>query len=339
MLGAGFSRAVDNRMPLMGDLARKLLIDPEFRAMAMASETIGRIRTYLDGDRANVEVYLSQLVESATFLPAQDRTRRQDTLKIAYTKIIEFICDASTHAKVSTELIEFVELLHHEQIPVITTNYDTLIESAIASAGLVDATGLVVRPIDIYPVQMEYAANFYLQRDLAQRKGVQTFSYMKVHGSIDWYTPRTDSDRLFWHATRPTVDSDIESILEDSESAVSEMKRLVALPSPEKNAVVGHPALAPIWRHAFRTLHGTSVLVMIGCAFHEVDTTLVALVNEGLPLDQTIILINPDQDLKPHIERLIPRAVVWPWNFNKLQEFTNKIEEVIRMTNTSLTKT
>lgn len=326
----------------MGDLARKLIRDPEFRATAMASETIGRIRTYLEGKDANVEMYLSLLSVSTAYLPAGDYDRRHDTLKLAYKKIVGFICDGSSHVEVSPELIEFVELLHREKIPVITTNYDTVIESAVAAARMVGATGSVVRPIDIFPIPMAYIANFHSQRTLAQQTGVQTFSYMKVHGSIDWFTPNVDSDQVFWHATHPTVDSGTESILEDSERAVSEMTRLVALPSPEKNAVVGHPALAPVWRHAFRTLLGTRVLVMIGCAFHEVDTTLVALVNEGLPVDSTVILLNPDHilDLKPHVERLLPRADVWPtWKFDKLSEFTSAMKIILSANDTSSVQT
>ena len=174
ILGAGFSKAVANGMPLLEELST----DVQGR--------IGVLPPPLSSLGNNIELWLSYLSQSQPWLKEQHNLENR-ALFLRITEQIKFVIDDAT-AKVIQQtcppwLTDLSSWWHKKQSRVITFNYDTLVERAAAtiSNGL-DNSGLGLE--HIYPVPM---AGLLGRNILGGGAGLPSFQLYKLHGSTNWY--------------------------------------------------------------------------------------------------------------------------------------------------------
>ena len=127
VLGAGFSRAISDSMPLMRDLGCRV---------ANRLEGYRRIAPLFDGD---VELAMTFLAQGHPWLAESERLRNR-ALFLEISGAIAREVDAATEEVLShlwpEWLIRFVHYLHDHRCTVITLNYDTLLERAFQTIEL-----------------------------------------------------------------------------------------------------------------------------------------------------------------------------------------------------------
>ena len=145
ILGAGFSKSISEKMPLMSELSGSLkgymerdsvrsnsgVMTPggEFKPIRQASWTsaISRVDD-------NIETWLSCLLEPAPFVPLTDRWEQQ-ALALRLIEALQRVIDSGETSTLSTAPPEWLMLMSEYWVrhgsSIVTFNYDTLVESAI----------------------------------------------------------------------------------------------------------------------------------------------------------------------------------------------------------------
>lgn len=178
VLGAGFSRAVSERMPLMNELAD--CIAPELRLPSYAP-------TY-GGD---FEAWLTALAADLPWLTEAEQLVLRGTFLEASTLLGSLIDDRESEAR-SADLPDwFARLIchwHASRATVVTLNYDCLVEAAYTDAVTVSSGGpenyaawRQLYPLEITPAASRGGAVLGASR-------AATFVLLKLHGSRSWYS-------------------------------------------------------------------------------------------------------------------------------------------------------
>ena len=155
-------------------------------------------------------------------------------------------------------LNDLIRSWHKNQATVITLNYDTLVENAVEKAqipsGVPNEGDLTTN--DIYP---GYLANLLTRtRSIFSRgKKINTFSYLKLHGSLNWYySGRTDfyGETIFYSRVLPPP---LPELHHDKEM-------LIIPPVYEKTGYFNNESIRRLWRDAGEALAMAERMFVIG---------------------------------------------------------------------------
>jgi len=124
ILGAGFSRAVSDRMPLTDELGNACLAFNDLRdAHGVPSAFSG----------GRFETWLSSIAEAQPYQP-EPRNLENQVLFVKFSDAIGQVLGLRMHEVLGGPpprwLVKFVTAVHVRQASVITFNYDTLVECA-----------------------------------------------------------------------------------------------------------------------------------------------------------------------------------------------------------------
>lgn len=143
LLGAGFSLAVSDHMPLLAHLglaiSRRFREDDRLRRLLFADE-----ETAIDAGLiplGNVEVWLSALSVDQPFLTLSENLARRALaaeLAVVIAHHVEQCQQAAMIDPMQRWLMRLVAAWHYSTSTVITLNYDTLVETAVMSLELKD---------------------------------------------------------------------------------------------------------------------------------------------------------------------------------------------------------
>jgi hypothetical protein len=212
LFGAGIS--FDSKIPLMYPLTRRVEVIIEKSAGAKEKEALTSLKADLTDD-CHVEHYLSHLGD---LLAIAERSKDKaayigatsypsDRLKSLYLEIIQAIGDtvrygyvaANTSLKIAEEIGEankpiveidphfgFIEALllsqsnleRRSKTTFFTTNYDTLLEDALALHGKIVCDGFSGGAVGFWNAEKEFS-NVAIDSN--------TYQLYKLHGSIDWH--------------------------------------------------------------------------------------------------------------------------------------------------------
>lgn len=288
ILGAGFSKAVDNRMYLLSELS------------SYVYEALGENWRHEWGKdlQENVELLLTYLGSSN---PWQEPAEHSSALNFYY-QIEETITNLIVSAEVgvinSLEpnpwLQRLIEVWHNEQAAVITFNYDTLIEQAVpfASTEPYELHGPNLYEVPITPAPARYGMAYH------RFPAYPTFSLLKLHGSLNWWysgpgSPPGDSvygTNLAGQWGNPLDNETWDAVLGGSRSrvGVEDKRRLIVPPTLAKERFYSNTVMKEQWRRARHRLMEAERIVFMGYSLPEFDLAsrlLVSTAQQGCTVD------------------------------------------------------
>ena len=170
LLGAGFSKAVSDDMPLLQELSSQ--IRSRLSDLPESLSTLGD----------NIEIWLSYLSQPHPWLRESENLRNR-ALALEITEEIKKVLDEKEQLAVLDEcpswLLTLTQHWHKNQAGVISLNYDTLVErAAVNSIGKIKVE-------HIYPVRLELSTKRGGEKAAVSgpMRPVDSFTLFKLHGS------------------------------------------------------------------------------------------------------------------------------------------------------------
>lgn len=303
ILGAGFSRAVHEAMPVLSDLASMLVDRSE---PATGRFPLGRFAN-------NVERWLSFLAAPPPWLTDADVLRCRGDFEEASKLIAEHIEDCESNARTSPVpgwLDRMVRWWRASESTVITFNYDVLVELAYVDAVAVDSHGDDNAKrwiLDLYRVPVTPAVMRVGTVLGAEYK--DSFALLKLHGSRNWYRPPDQTagavydTAVFehWDLGDPArVGSNL------AQRGVSDLVPMIVPPIATKSLYYTHTMIRRQWQAAADAIRKASELVIIGYSLPVTDLSVVDLLTANLPDYVPIEVVDVNDALADDISQRIP---------------------------------
>lgn len=308
IVGAGFSHAISQAMPLMSSLAEA--VDRVADALRGVPSTIVR------AGRLNVESLMAYLGTKQPFLLRSEQLRNEAAAFDLTEAVVRSIRFAQNRALIASRtppdwLMRLVWAWHLRRAAVLTLNYDTLVELAVA-----EVLGKEYPPRSLYPIRPQEPGD----RALLSGDRKIPFSLMKLHGSISWRRSGGDPqpgaavfDFLPRNASWSNPD---ETTVERLQDELPYLQRPLAIvpPTMDKGPFFLPDLIRDTWQHAFGELKGATRVFVLGYSLPEADLAMRWLLHAGL--DRTdgqsspsvlVVDINPNASVA--IGKMLGRAV------------------------------
>lgn len=299
ILGAGFSHQIHSEFPLMSSLSKNVrsIISDRFENTSI-----------LD----NIELALSELKSNS---PWKTSYARYSDMAL-YEKIINEIQyhlerPLGTLPENRVDLVNrLVNTWHVNKSHVLTLNYDLIIEQSVSSirrGQFRDCNDKDIRflnPWHIYPVPIPHART---RGGNPWKLGGEerTFSYYKLHGSLNYYTlPDPYQNQVLYHKHH----NEIEELVEG-------LQLFMVPPTNSKQTFFEHPTLQTIWDKAAKKLAncGKGRIYIVGYSMPMEDFTMLSMLRNNIKetIDQyrggppEILIVNPDKEAAYRIKNLL----------------------------------
>ncbi|KRE58127.1 hypothetical protein ASG70_18440 [Phycicoccus sp. Soil748] len=304
ILGAGFSRAISDHMPMTGELG---------------DEAIDRLRSRGVPDLPSrtfsgpqLEAWLSRLAEPQPDLSAARNLANQSLFLLVSEALRDVIVERQTtvHAgNVPWWLRRMLGSMHYSRSNVVTFNYDTLVETAISALGLWDDEAKRVYPseliCDMPPTRRRPSGgmSFGIER-------ADTFRYMKLHGSVDtfWIPGDTTGASIgrwelpgAWGAPRIAAEEERRQVLPGTEA-------YIVPPAAAKSAFYANPLARELWRTSAEAIGNAKHVAVVGYSIPMTDLVtsgMLADALEGTTCEVTVVNCQPG----PVVSRLVELGV------------------------------
>jgi hypothetical protein len=303
ILGSGFSKAIFPVMPLVGDLREGLQDIEALRQEPYASMA------------SEPELLLSHLALSQPWRTTSEGLSDRALFVQAQTSLANQIatCEAGAFQTPTPEWAgSLLRTLHDSRTPVITLNYDTVVERLLLH--------FFPRGPDSPNPPREY--NLYdlpLSPIWARAGGgllgtrVETFHLIKLHGSINWfysgpegypgeqvYYRVVNSDSPFQdHRGRDGVGPGIECLCSDKTP-------LIIPPTAEKSQFYGNKTIRALWMAARTALAQAEEILCVGYSFPATDLTM-RLFLQSVARPRRVVIVNNEQPGSPRGLKLVDR--------------------------------
>lgn len=310
LLGAGFARAISPSMPLLQELADRVIealgdgavrIPPEVRAMM----------------RENFAHALSYLEQAKPWVTEADNLRHR-ALFLDISNAIAHVLEADVAGadrllrdRAPDWLPRLLRRWHDQRCTVLTLNYDTLTERAAANVSLTG--GARIRARDLYPP---------LLTDAALRSGggapaseLESFRLLKLHGSTNWYysgRPQARGEPIYFvpppEETGPDTDRAGEH--EQRLRAVADKYPFLVPPIYDKSPLLTHETIRALWFDAGEALRRARRLVCLGYSLPSSDLTMMHFLRTRCAPDARIAVVNQTPEAAENFHRLFRAAGV-----------------------------
>lgn len=242
ILGSGFSKAIDTRMPTLPELSTKVV-----EAMGDAW-----LPEWGDDLRQNVELLLTYLGGQNPWERSGEHYYQRGMFHDVQDAVVAMLRDVQAEVLRETDspphwLDRLVRYWHTQQATVVTFNYDVLPEKAFSEIRDGDGTGGRRHPSELFCVPLADAST---RSGRGGKYGLgdrgKTFSLLKLHGSLAWFysgpgAPPGDTvystDHWGWHPPPP---GDLRN--------VADKEPLMVPPLLQKSPYYANDVLREQWR-------------------------------------------------------------------------------------------
>jgi hypothetical protein len=273
LLGAGFSNAISEKIPLMNKLSELVQAELDGRSIPGQGTPV----------TSNFERWLSYLAERPPWLPPADQVLNRagflDVSNAVYSVLSRCQMDAVGEQDHCPDWLQsLVKFWEQQRATVITFNYDLLIELAwrIHAAPLRKSKPGVPRAwSDLYSVPLSSIGTRvgWGPYDLPRSDGMRL---LKLHGSLNWYYSGPDGppgDTIY--TTRGTEERPSWNAAEFSREAVERaaygLEPMIVPPAAVKSPYYSNHMLQGLWREAGQALRLADELVIIGFGLPPTD--------------------------------------------------------------------
>jgi hypothetical protein len=194
-------------------------------------------------------------------------------------------------------LYELVSALHGKQAIIVTLNYDTLVETAVASHCLWD------------PINRRHVMPSDLLRNLPPLPNVgarlvgplsDTFRLLKLHGSIDWWAVPNDPSgaTLNREPTQGAFEALHEMTDDERQQELPGRERFIIPPLSTKGTYYRNPLTRELWQQANAALRKAGRISVVGYSLPPADTVMANMLRDAFTnRDVMVDLVNPDPDV------------------------------------------
>lgn len=309
ILGAGFSKAVHDNMPLIADLDKaiqeKFVENPLF-----SSDRLSRFI-----QNGNFEILLSYLGADAPWkTPGEtwsDKSLFHSIAEEIATEIIEQETASINPTSIPLWLQKLVIYFDWFRTPVITFNYDTIVERAAwlpkdfsgdkrSFASSINASHLYL------PIMQDIRVSNPKAR-IGNPLGRTTFNLIKLHGSINWFYSGTDAfpgEQVFFAETQKNNPKDD---YQEIQLYAQHKSRLIIPPVSEKSGFYANFLVRALWKSARDALTKAPKVYFIGYSLPETDLITRQLLLDSVPSDAEIYIVSNGTPVDPSKQELIAR--------------------------------
>lgn len=293
ILGAGFSKSIDDVMPTADQLGQKAT---QLAAITDAPE-------FADG---RFETWLSRLAE-----PQPDLSAAQNAENHAkFTRLIEAIYSVMINAQDQVRQIpdwtaRLMTVLHYRKSVVVTFNYDTLVERIIESIPLWDFALGGSSYAESWGESPRVAMRRNRRGEIGWRNLIadvpplpppkrsderlaRSFRLLKLHGSLNWYwVPGDDSGATLnsWNL--------FEYENEDRDRYLPGREPFIVPPAATKSPYFNNPIMRQTWSEAGRALKRGESLHFVGYSVPVTDLLSSSMIADALAdRSPSITLVN-----------------------------------------------
>ena len=299
LLGAGFSKAISDEMPLLSELSGQI----KARGLDLPSHL-----TTL-GD--NLEVWLSYLSQPHPWLRESMNLKNQ-AMALEISELIKEVLDEKERLAIGKDCPSWLQKLtkawHETKAGVISLNYDTLVERAAAMISTGENEHLSAD--QLYPVQLTIST----RRDamVFGSSEVDTFTLFKLHGSTNWYysgAAESTGEVIYYTGCSPWgADPSME---QREKKAVSDKVPLIVPPTTEKVRFFQHESLKRTWTRAVMSLYEAKTIFVMGYSLPMTDLAVRLFLHEGGQGSETkkdLYIVNPDCRVADRYRELLGQA-------------------------------
>ena len=308
ILGAGFSKAICEHMPLLRDLY------PATLAYRLAHGQHVGLGTGRDKDAdsprvvEDLELLLSFLAQEQPWLTEAENFRnRAEFLEVsrAIAAIILDSQNSALRADMPQWLADLVRAWQRDRTAIITFNYDALVEKA-ASAILVGKGEPFLYSL-LYPVPI---TNILLRTaGTLAAEPIETFQLLKLHGSLNWYYSGSSSfygEQIYDILLNRGWSPDHTDSEEELEKRAIDKVPLIVPPTLNKSLYFNNETVRSQWILARRALADAARIFIIGYSLPQGDL-IVNFMFALIESEATIIPVNPDASLSERLAEVFPR--------------------------------
>jgi hypothetical protein len=307
LLGSGFSKAAAG-LPVVSELIEPLatMLDASLFPHGALLRDLGDLEAYF-GYVCDEQPWLSASVN------ALNRAAFEETVGwLAATLFIQ-----EEHALASPPpqwLMRLANQWHTDRAEVVSLNYDLIVEATARTLHIRSRNENQIFPDyrSLFPAALGSLASRYGNSTWADPPRYETFSLLKLHGSLNWaYSPQGVGDVPVydlgcvseWDRGNPIHWTDVLASMRDLEP-------LVVPPVTTKSALYGRTGwIRSLWTDAADALAAAERVVCIGYSMPPSDVQLRLLLGTNLA-DKSLVLVNTDTDTADHYARLFPRATI-----------------------------
>ena len=299
LLGAGFSNAVHDAMPLTNDLGA--LVAEQLR---LAGHNPSLLEDLFGGD---FEAWLTHLSDGRPWLAPADVLRDRALFLEASRVIAALLTEAQLRTEYPPDwLRRLVTYWHQHQSVVLTLNYDNLVEEAIQELRF-DSGGGPMHFSSTYGVPI---TNVRLRRAGTFGSGeAATLRFLKLHGSINWYYSGSDAphgETIYygdlprgWEANGVPVVAN-----RDTDLLVDRVPYIVP-PTGFKSTFFNNETLRAQWAVGHKLCLEAGNMVVLGYSLPPSDLMMRTFLHEVTD-GRSIALVNRDGAVGERFGRLLP---------------------------------
>ena len=273
LLGAGFSKAICETMPVMGELFTRL--------EGLIGTADGFSREAYEYAAGNVETLLSYYaIPSPHDHPIETLRKQRVTalLEIGIGVTLRDLESRAVERGLNPRGYKLVSKWHEQRSHVLTTNYDTLVEKLAEGPLHSSSSGPPVQLhyTDLYPIPISAA----ISRDgmaLVGSNNPDTFTLYKLHGSTTWYKAQSEStfDPIYGLTLQDLADP-------INRKFVGDKRRFIVPPVYDKSSLLNHESIRSLWLQANQiALRTADNLYVIGYSLPDTDSAMNILLWEG----------------------------------------------------------
>jgi hypothetical protein len=289
ILGAGFSRATSDQMPLTDELG------------TLVMSKLGEPSYSFEG--GYFEMWLSRLAE-----PQPDLREEQNYANYAkFLKIAGAVYEVLVERQLQVMredpppwLMRLVGVAHVLRITAITFNYDTLMEKAVDARRLVDwEQGTIASTVNILGGLPPLAPSFTPGADPTN------FRLLKLHGSVDsfWVPGDSSGATISRWESLGNWGSPAEPDLRRRRRELPGRSAFIVPPAAGKSAFYNNPLTRELWWSAAEELDSADTVTLVGYSIPPTDLVASGMLAERVAGRETLVeVVNPYAG--PIVERL-----------------------------------
>ena len=306
VLGAGFSKAIHSEMPTMDELSTEVLRRlREFGSLELP---------VLDNLGNNIELWMTYLSQPQPWLKNHDNDYNRSIAGRIRQQIKEIIDDCTSRAArfdAPDWLNSLIKCWHERHATIITLNYDTLIERASRELRITERVQRILA-MQMYP---PYFSNVVSRSGvgLFGEDNLNTFSYLKLHGSVNWHYSGRDvfyGETIFFSDV-PPLGADYSEKEKSLGMLSKDKETLIIPPVNEKTTYFNNETVKRLWQDAGSALANARRVFVIGYSLPVSDLGMWLFMKNNQPNPSTpIYIVDTNPEVITRYEKLWLRSEI-----------------------------